>query len=115
MQKAPVRPDRIIVGEVRGGEAIDLLQALNTGHRGSLCTIHANSAADALSRLETLALFGAPSLPLAAIRAQVRAAFDVVVQVERTADGNRRVSEIVEVVSDPGGWGAHVEPMMEPT
>lgn len=109
-----MRPDRIIVGEVRGGEAIDLLQALNTGHRGSLCTIHANSAADALSRLETLALFGAPSLPLSAIRAQVRAAFDIVVHVERTTDGQRRVAEIVEVVADPSGWDAHVATLMEP-
>ena len=109
-----MRPDRIIVGEVRGGEAIDLLQALNTGHRGSLCTIHANSAADALSRLETLALFGAPSLPLSAIRAQVRAAFDIVVHVERTTDGHRRVAEIVEVVDDPNGWAAHVVTIADP-
>ena len=103
-----MRPDRLIVGEVRGGEAIDLLQALNTGHRGSLCTLHANTAADALSRLETLALFGAPALPLMAIRAQVRSAIDLVVHIERTADGQRRVDEIVEVLADPGGWEEHV-------
>ena len=92
-----MRPDRIVVGEVRGGEALDMLQALNTGHQGSLCTVHANDAAAALVRLETLALFGAVELPLVAIRRQVAAAIDIVVHVERGAIGERRVHSVAEV------------------
>jgi pilus assembly protein CpaF len=98
-----MRPDRIVVGEVRGGEALDMLQALNTGHDGSLCTLHANSPSDALRRLETLALFGDVALPLVAIRQQIGASVDAVVAVGR--DGPRRVvREIAEIVT--GGDGS---------
>ena len=78
-----MRPDRLVVGEVRGGEALDMLQALNTGHDGSLSTVHANGAADALARLETLALLADSGLPLAAVRAQIAASVDAVVFVAR--------------------------------
>lgn len=88
-----LRPDRIVVGEVRGPEALDLVNALNTGHSGSMSTLHANSPGEALWRLETLALMGARNIPAEAIRAQIRSAIDVVIQVERT-DGIRRVATI---------------------
>jgi pilus assembly protein CpaF len=96
-----MRPDRIIVGEVRGAEALDMLQAMNTGHEGSLSTCHANSPADALRRLETMVLTGNVALPLAAVREQLTAAIDLVVQVARTADGARRVVAVAEVVDGP--------------
>ncbi|OFW55421.1 MAG: hypothetical protein A2W01_06580 [Candidatus Solincola sediminis] len=89
-----MRPDRIIIGEVRGPEALDLLQALNTGHRGSITTVHANSPYDALSRLETMALTSGIGLPSRAIREQLAQAIDVLVHLERGATGKRRVSEI---------------------
>ena len=92
-----LRPDRLIVGEVRGEEAFDLLQALNTGHSGSLCTIHANGPADALARLESLVLLAGVGLPLDAIRAQIRAAIDAVVHVARRPDGRRSVEAVAEV------------------
>jgi pilus assembly protein CpaF len=92
-----MRPDRIVIGEVRGAEALDLLTALNTGHDGALSTVHANSPADALARLETLALMAGLGLPHEAIAAQVRRGIDLVVQLERRADGSRRVVEIAEV------------------
>src|SRR5215218_6011093 len=98
-----MRPDRLIVGEVRGPEAFDLLVALSTGHAGSLCTIHAGSAAESLRRLETLALMADVGLPLAAIREQVADAIDLVVRQERAADGARRVVEVAEVVRVAGG------------
>ena len=94
-----MRPDRIVIGEVRGAEALDLLTALNTGHGGALSTVHANSAADALARLETLALMAGLGLPHEAIAAQVRRGIDLVVHLERRADGSRRVAEIAEVDS----------------
>jgi pilus assembly protein CpaF len=97
-----MRPDRIVVGEVRGGEALDMLQALNTGHDGSLSTVHANSALDALARLETLVLLAEVGLPLAAIRAQLVAALDGVVHVARRRGGRRTVEEIAEVVAHDG-------------
>src|SRR3982751_5417443 len=93
-----MRPDRIIVGEVRGAETVDMLQAMNTGHEGSLTTIHANSPRDALSRLETLVLTAGVELPHRAIREQIASAFDVLVQIQRLVDGTRRVSCIAEVV-----------------
>src|SRR3982751_1227987 len=93
-----MRPDRIIVGEVRGAETLDTLQAMNTGHEGSLTTIHANSPRDALSRLETLVLTAGVDLPLRAIREQVASAFDLLVQITRLVDGSRRVSFITEVL-----------------
>ncbi len=97
-----MRPDRIVIGEVRGPEALDLLTALNTGHEGALSTLHANSAADALNRLETLALMAGVGLPHEAIAEQVQRGVDLVVQVERRADGRRRVAEIAEVVRVAG-------------
>jgi pilus assembly protein CpaF len=93
-----MRPDRIIVGEVRGAETLDMLQAMNTGHEGSLTTIHANSPRDALSRLETLVLTGGVDLPLRAIREQISSAFDLLVQITRLVDGSRRISHITEVL-----------------
>jgi pilus assembly protein CpaF len=97
-----MRPDRLVVGEVRGGEALDLIQALNTGHDGSLSTVHANSPVDALRRLSTLALLGGTGLPHDAVCEQLRAAVDVVVQVARVADGARAVVGVVEVDDAPG-------------
>jgi len=97
-----MRPDRIVVGEVRGPEALDMLQAMNTGHEGSLSTCHANSAPDALRRLETMVLMGDVALPLAAVRDQVRSALDLVVQVARGRGGRRRIVAVEEVVDDDG-------------
>jgi pilus assembly protein CpaF len=93
-----MRPDRIIVGEVRGPETLDMLQAMNTGHEGSLTTIHANSPRDALSRLETLVMTAGVELPLRAIREQVSSAFDLLVQISRLVDGSRRITHITEVL-----------------
>jgi pilus assembly protein CpaF len=93
-----MRPDRIIVGEVRGAETLDMLQAMNTGHEGSLTTIHANSPRDALSRLETLVLTAGVDLPLRAIREQISSAFDLLIQISRLVDGSRRVTHITEVL-----------------
>src|SRR5436309_1963881 len=92
-----MRPDRIIVGEVRGAEALDMLQAMNTGHDGSLCTVHANTPRDALSRIETMVLMAGYDLPVRAIRQQVASALDLIVHLERLQDGSRRVSAITEV------------------
>lgn len=97
-----MRPDRIVVGEVRAGEALDMLQAMNTGHEGSLSTCHANSPADALARLETLVLMGDVALPSAAVREQLRAALDLVVQIARRPDGSRRVVAVGEVAPGAG-------------
>jgi pilus assembly protein CpaF len=92
-----MRPDRIIVGEVRGGESLDMLQAMNTGHDGSLSTVHANSPRDAIARLETLVLMAGMDLPLRAIREQVASAVDLIIQVTRLRDGSRRVTHVTEV------------------
>ena len=101
-----MRPDRIIVGEVRGGEALDMLQAMNSGHRGSLTTAHANSAYQALLRLETMALMAGVDLPLNAIREQIRRGIDLVIHQERTTMGERRIVELVEVDRDvTDGYG----------
>ncbi|MFN8162421.1 MAG: CpaF family protein [Solirubrobacterales bacterium] len=97
-----MRPDRIVIGEVRGPEALDLLTALNTGHDGALSTVHANSPADALSRLETLALMAGVGLPHAAVAEQVQRGVDLVVHLERRGDGARRVTEVAEVVRAAG-------------
>ncbi len=97
-----MRPDRIIVGEVRGGEALDMVQAMNTGHEGSLSTCHANSPADALRRLETMVLMSDVALPLDAVREQMASAIDLVLHVARQADGARRVTEVAEVATDVG-------------
>jgi len=93
-----MRPDRIVVGEVRGPESVDMLQAMNTGHEGSLTTIHANSPRDALSRLETLVLTAGVDLPLRAIREQIASAFDLVIQLDRLVDGTRLVTSVTEVL-----------------
>ena len=95
-----MRPDRIVIGEVRSGEAIDMLQAMNTGHDGSLSTCHANSPIDAIRRLETLVLMGDVVLPLAAVREQLRAAVDLIVHVARQPDGSRRVVSMAEPMPD---------------
>jgi pilus assembly protein CpaF len=97
-----MRPDRIIVGEVRGAEALDMLQAMNTGHDGSLSTIHANSARDALSRIETMVLMAGYDLPMRAIRQQVASALEMIVHLERMSDGTRRVTAISEVLRMEG-------------
>ena len=94
-----MRPDRIIVGETRGGEALDMLQAMNTGHEGSLATVHANSAKDALLRFETLATMADTVLPEATLRDQINSAINVIVQLTRLADGTRRVTEVAAVTS----------------
>jgi pilus assembly protein CpaF len=92
-----MRPDRIVVGECRGGESLDMLQAMNTGHEGSLSTVHANSPRDAIARLETLVLMAGMDLPLRAIREQIVSAVDVIVQIGRLSDGTRRVTHVTEV------------------
>ena len=97
-----MRPDRIVVGECRGGEALDMLQAMNTGHDGSLTTIHANSARDALARLETLVLMAGFDLPLRAIREQVASAIQIVVQINRERDGSRKLVSVSEITKMEG-------------
>jgi pilus assembly protein CpaF len=92
-----MRPDRIVVGECRSGEALDMLQAMNTGHDGSLTTVHANSPRDTLARLETLVLMAGFDLPVRAIREQMASAIDIIVQLTRLRDGTRRVTHITEV------------------
>ena len=97
-----MRPDRIILGEVRGEEALDMLQAMNTGHDGSITTIHANNPRDAIARIETMAMMGSVSLPEKAIRAQIASAVDLIVQVSRMSDGTRRVTHISEITGTSG-------------
>lgn len=98
-----MRPERIIVGECRGGEALDMLQAMNTGHDGSLSTGHANSTEDMLSRLETMVLQGAAGLPLEAIRQQIASAVDIIIHLSRLRDKSRKTMEITEVVGYVNG------------
>ena len=98
-----MRPERIVVGEVRGGEALDMLQAMNTGHDGSLSTGHANSTQDMLSRLETMVLQGAAGLPLEAIRQQISSALDIIIHLSRLRDKSRKTMEITEVVGYENG------------
>ena len=97
-----MRPDRIILGEVRGAEAIDMLQAMNTGHDGSMCTLHANSPRDALTRMENMINMGANNLPSKAIRHQIAGAVDIIVQASRMRDGKRRITNITEVIGMEG-------------
>jgi pilus assembly protein CpaF len=92
-----MRPDRIIVGEVRGAEALDMLQAMNTGHDGSLSTCHANAPRDAISRIESMVLMAGIDFPMRAVREQVSRALDLIVQIERFSDGGRRITSITEV------------------
>ena len=109
-----MRPDRIVVGEVRGGEALDMLQAMNTGHDGSLSTGHANSTHDMLSRLETMVLQGAAGLPLEAIRQQIGSAVDIIVHLSRLRDKSRKTMEIVEILGyDPESRAYRVNPLYE--
>ena len=98
-----MRPERIVVGEVRGEEALDMLQAMNTGHDGSISTGHANSAEDMLSRLETMVLSGAAGLPLEAIRQQIASAVDIIIHLSRMRDSSRKTMSISEVVGLEGG------------
>lgn len=100
-----MRPDRIVIGEVRGAEALDLLMALNTGHEGALSTVHANSPEDALRRVETLALMAGVGLPHEAIREQLGRGLDLVIHLARLSDGSRRVVEVAEVVRTAGSVG----------
>jgi pilus assembly protein CpaF len=97
-----MRPDRVVIGECRGGEALDMLQAMNTGHDGSLTTLHANSPRDSLARLETLVLMAGMDLPVRAIREQIAGAVDLIVQISRLKDGSRRITHITEVVGMEG-------------
>jgi pilus assembly protein CpaF len=97
-----MRPDRIVVGEVRGGETLDMLQAMNTGHEGSLSTVHANSPRDAVSRVETMVLMAGLDLPVRAIREQIASAIDLIVHLSRLRDGTRRVTQLSEVVGMEG-------------
>jgi pilus assembly protein CpaF len=97
-----MRPDRIVVGECRGGEALDMLQAMNTGHDGSLTTVHANSPRDALGRLETLVLMAGMDLPVKVVREQIRSAVHLIVQQARLSDGSRKVTSITEVTGMEG-------------
>lgn len=97
-----MRPDRIIIGEVRGDETLDMLQSMNTGHDGSLSTVHANTPRDAIARLETMVMMGAVTLPEKAIRAQIASAIDLIVQVSRMSDGSRRVTHITEITGMSG-------------
>jgi pilus assembly protein CpaF len=92
-----MRPDRIVVGEVRGGEALDMLQAMNTGHDGSITTVHANTPRDALARIETMTLMSGFDLPIRAIREQMSSALDVIVHLSRLRDGTRRITHVTEV------------------
>ena len=93
-----MRPDRIIVGECRGGETLDMLQAMNTGHDGSLTTAHANSPRDTVARVETMVMMSGMELPVRAIREQVASAIDMIVQQSRLRDGTRKITQITEVV-----------------
>ena len=93
-----MRPDRIVVGECRGGEALDMLQAMNTGHDGSLTTLHANTTKDAINRLETLVLMSGMELPSRAIREQIASAINLIVQIARLSDGTRKVTCVSEVL-----------------
>jgi pilus assembly protein CpaF len=97
-----MRPDRIVVGEVRDAAALDMLQAMNTGHDGSICTVHANSPRDALARVETMVLMAGMDLPIRAIREQMASAFDLIVHQTRFRDGGRRITHVTEVVGMEG-------------
>jgi pilus assembly protein CpaF len=97
-----MRPDRIVVGEVRGAEALDMLQAMNTGHDGSITTVHSNSPRDTLSRIETMALMAGMDLPVRVIREQMSSALDLIVHLSRLRDGSRRVTHVSEVMGMEG-------------
>ena len=92
-----MRPDRIIVGEVRGKEAFDMMQAMNTGHEGSLTTLHANNSIDTINRLETMILMNEMEIPVSAVRGYIANAIDLIVQIDRLSDGKRKITSISEV------------------
>ena len=94
-----MRPDRIIVGEVRGKEAFDMMQAMNTGHEGSITTLHANSPVDALNRLETMIMMNEMEIPVSAVRGYIANAIDIVVQIDRLSDGRRKLTSISEITN----------------
>jgi len=106
-----MRPDRIVVGECRGGEALDMLQAMNTGHDGSLTTLHANNPSEAINRLETLCLMADVELPLRAIRTQIAGAVDVIIQQSRLGDGSRKVTAIAEVTGISDDQEVRITPL----
>ena len=108
-----MRPDRIVVGECRGGEALDMLQAMNTGHDGSLTTVHANTPTDTVARLETLSLMAGMDMPLSAIRAQIVSAVSIIVQTARLSDGSRKTIEIAEVTGLDGNGNAKLRTLFE--
>lgn len=107
-----MRPDRIVVGECRGGEALDMLQAMNTGHDGSITTIHANSPRDALSRLETLVLMAGMEIPISVVRKQISSAINLIIQISRIRDGSRKITQIAEVGGTEGDT-VTMQPMFE--
>jgi len=108
-----MRPDRIVIGECRGGEALDMLQAMNTGHEGSMTTTHANSPREAIARLETLALMGGLELPQSAIREQIATSVDLLVQVTRLSDGTRRLTSVTECVGIDDRGIVELRPIFE--
>lgn len=107
-----MRPDRIIVGEVRGAEAFDMLQAMNTGHEGSLTTLHANGCIDALNRLETMVLMGGIEIPVLAIRDYIENAIDIVINITRLSDGRRKITDVSEI-DGFNGKDIRVQPIFE--
>jgi len=102
MNSLRMRPDRIVVGECRGGEALDMLQAMNTGHDGSMTTVHANTPRDALSRLETLVMMAGMDLPIEIVRKQIASATNLIVQLSRMRDGTRKITQITEIAGMEG-------------
>jgi pilus assembly protein CpaF len=108
-----MRPDRIVIGEIRGGEALDLIQAMTSGHRGCLSTVHGTLPTDALSRLETMALMSDVEMPIPVLRSQVASAIDFIIQVARGNDGVRRVTHITELVGFDEGTGYRTDALFE--
>ena len=109
-----MRPDRIVIGEIRGGEALDLIQAMTSGHRGCLSTVHGTLPGDTLGRLETMALMSDVDMPIAALRAQIASAVDIIVQVSRCEDGARQITHITEVQGIDSSLGYRLMPLLEP-
>jgi pilus assembly protein CpaF len=108
-----MRPDRIVIGEIRGGEALDLIQAMTSGHRGCISTVHGTVPADALSRLETMALMSDVEMPIPVLRSQLASAIDVIVQLARGEDGVRRVTHIAELAGFDDRTGYRIDALFE--
>jgi pilus assembly protein CpaF len=108
-----MRPDRVVIGEIRGGEALDLIQAMTSGHRGCLSTVHATLPIDTLSRLETMALMSDLEIPINVLRGQIASAVDTVIQVARHQDGSRRVSHVAEVLGYDESHGYEIRYVFE--